>query len=188
MHVSHRSGIMRNATCWRGGERKARKRRTMSELRVPSSTTCVETIALPSNAQNSAATTPAWRAVKTTSAVDPCSRTAPVVRSCNGKETKYMSRKMRNSERPMEGNAVECSKDCQTQKVERDAPTAALLRVVMVMRVATKIMLRPQTIILAMFPSELLPALGIPHSGLTPTGSSVERPAKPVSIWFSSCK
>ena len=35
------------------------RKRTMSELRVPSSTTCVETMALPSNAQNNAATMPA---------------------------------------------------------------------------------------------------------------------------------
>lgn len=84
-----------------GGE--AEKRRTISELRVPSSTTCVETMALPSNDQNNAATMPAWMAVKTTSASDPCCRTAPVVRSWNGKEMKYMSRKTRNSERPAEG-------------------------------------------------------------------------------------
>lgn len=62
--------------------------RTMSELRVPSSTIWVETKALPSNVQNSAATMPAWIAVKTTSAVDPCCRTAPVVTSWNGKERK----------------------------------------------------------------------------------------------------
>ena len=80
----------------------------MSELRVPSSTTCVDTMALPSNAQNRPATTPAWRAVKATSAVDPCSSTAPVVRSWNGKEMKYMMRKMRNSERPGRRH-VECS-------------------------------------------------------------------------------
>ena len=80
----------------------------MSELRVPSSTTCVETMALPSNAQNSPATTPAWRAVRATSAVDPCCSTAPVVRSWNGKEMKYMIKKIRNSERPGRGH-VECS-------------------------------------------------------------------------------
>jgi hypothetical protein len=110
-----------------GGER-----RTMSELRVPSSTTCVETMALPSNAQNSAATTPAWMAVKTTSGVDPCCRTAPVVRSWNGKEIKYRIRKMRNSERPGEGQAMLSALEvAKHEGLERDAPTAALLRVVM---------------------------------------------------------
>lgn len=77
----------------------------MSELSVPSSTTCVETIALPSNVQNNAATTPAWIAVKATSAVDPCCRTAPVEMSWNGKEIRYRIRKTRNSERPGESEA-----------------------------------------------------------------------------------
>lgn len=45
--------------------------RTISELRVPSSTICVLRIALPSNAQKVAATTPAWIAVRTTRAVVP---------------------------------------------------------------------------------------------------------------------
>ena len=75
----------------------------MSELRVPSSTTWVDTMALPSNVQNNATTMPACIAVKTTSGVDPCSRTAPVVMSWNGRERKYSTRKTRNSERPGEG-------------------------------------------------------------------------------------
>lgn len=144
----------------------------MSELRVPSSTICVETKALPSNVQNSAATMPAWIAVKTTSAVDPCCKTAPVVRSWNGKERKYRIKKMRNSERPAVGGYVERSEVTKRKEVEKDAPTAALLRVVMTMRSATTIMLTPQTIMLAMFPSDpLAPALKVPHSGLTPTGA-----------------
>lgn len=129
------------------------ERRTMSELRVPSSTTCVETIALPSNAQNSAATMPAWRPVKATSAVDPCCRTAPVVMSWNGKERKYMTKKIRNSERPAEGH-IERSRGYQARKIKKDAPTAALLRVVTTMRTKTTIMLTPQTIMLAIFPRD----------------------------------
>ena len=70
--VSHRSGTIHNATLrWR----------TMSEKRVPSSTTCMVTIALPNNTQKNVATVPAWRAVKTTSPNDPCCRRPPVVRN-----------------------------------------------------------------------------------------------------------
>ena len=159
----------------------------MSELRVPSSTTCVETSALPSNAQNSAATVPAWRAVKATSVVVPCSRTAPVERSWNSREKKYSSRNIRNSERP--GEKV-CFKTRQTREVERNAPTAALLRVVMTIRARTTIMLKPQTIMLAILPSDpCWPALRIPHSGLIPTGAlagSEEIPVSVVGEWFSS--
>jgi len=67
--------------------------------------------------------------------------------------------------------------------IERDAPTAALLRVVMIMRVATKIMLRPQAIMLAMFPTEpSVPALRVPQLGLTPTGAMVASAEGPVSV------
>ena len=51
-------------------------------------------------------------------------------------------------------------------------------------------MLRPQTIMLAIFPSEPpSPALRIPHSGLMPTGAtaaSAERPVREVGEFFSS--
>ena len=71
---------------------------------------------------------------------------------------------------------------CQTRRIERNAPTAALLRVVMIMRVATILMLRPQAIMLAMFPSEpSTPALRIPHSGSIPTGAEVALAESPVS-------
>ena len=59
--------------------------RTMRELRVPSSTTCVLTMALPRRVQNVAATRPAWMAVNTDKAVEPCCRKEPVVRSCKGR-------------------------------------------------------------------------------------------------------
>jgi hypothetical protein len=163
----------------------------MSELRVPSSTTWVETIALPSNAQNSAAMMPAWIPVKATSDVDPCSRTEPVVMSWNGRERKYITRKIRNSERPAEGGHIERSKGYQARKITKDAPTAALLRVVTTMRTKTTIMLTPQTIMLAIFPSDPnCPALMMPHSGFTPTGAvagMAERLTSVLGEWFSSC-
>jgi len=44
-------------------------------------------------------------------------------------------------------------------------------------------MLRPQAIMLAIFPSEpLSPALKIPHSGLMPTGAMVALAERPVSV------
>ena len=52
----------------------------MSALSEPSSMSWVATTALPSNDQNSVATRPACKAVSTTKAVEPCSRTDPVVR------------------------------------------------------------------------------------------------------------
>lgn len=58
---------------------------TIKELRVPSSTTCVLTIAFPRRAQKVAATKPAWIAVSTERAVEPCWRKEPVVRSCKGR-------------------------------------------------------------------------------------------------------
>ena len=54
---------------------------TKSELIVPSSTSCVLTIALPRSAQKVAATNPACMAVIAVSAVEPCSRKEPVERS-----------------------------------------------------------------------------------------------------------
>ena len=54
-------------------------------LAVPSSTTCVATRAFAKSPQKSAATSAAWIAVRTTRAVVPCSRTAPVVRSWKGR-------------------------------------------------------------------------------------------------------
>lgn len=45
---------------------------TIRALSVPSSTTCVLTMAFPSSAQNVAATSPACTAVTAVSAVDPC--------------------------------------------------------------------------------------------------------------------
>jgi len=101
---------------------QAKEGRTTSELRVPSSTTCVETMALPSNAQNNPATTPAWRAVRATSAVDPCCSTAPVVRSWNGKEMKYMIKKIRNSERPARGH-VERPGAAKREETHRQRPS-----------------------------------------------------------------
>ena len=59
--------------------------RTTKELIVPSSTTCVLTIAVPRRAQNVAATKPAWTAVIAVSAVEPCSRNAPVEMSWRGR-------------------------------------------------------------------------------------------------------
>lgn len=172
------------------GQRKLGEKRTTSELRVPSSTTCVETMALPSNVQNSAATVPAWIAVKTTSAVDPCCRTAPVVRSWNGNEMKYRSRKTRNSERPARGGTRRILVVVKCEGSEGNAPTAALLRVVMIISRPTTIMLRPHAIMLAIFPSEpSSPALRAPHSGLMPTGAivaSAERPVSEVGELFSS--
>jgi len=68
------------------------------------------------------------------------------------------------------------------RKMKRKTPTASLLRVVMIMRVATTLVLRPQAITLAMFPSEpSTPALRIPHSGLIPTGAEVGLVERPVS-------
>lgn len=58
-----------------------RRRLTMRELRVPSSTTCVLTIPFAKSVQKVAATRPACIAVSTTRAVEPCSRKEPVVRS-----------------------------------------------------------------------------------------------------------
>ena len=56
----------------------------------------------------------------------------------------------------------------------------------------TAIMLRPQAIMLAMFPSELLPpALRIPHCGLTPTGAVaglLEIPTRTFGEFFKSCR
>ena len=69
----------------RGGTGKPR---TIKELIVPSSTTCVATRALASNDQKSAATTPACSAVRATSAVEPCVSTAPLESSWRGRERK----------------------------------------------------------------------------------------------------
>ena len=74
-----------------GRQAKAREKHdalTSSELIVPSSTTCVLTIAFPSNAQNVAATKPAWTAVMAVRAVEPCSRKDPVVMSWRGRVTR----------------------------------------------------------------------------------------------------
>ena len=66
----------------------------------PSSTTWVATSALASRDQKSAATRPAWMAVSTTSAVEPCSTNEPVVRSCSGRVRKYKNKNIRNSSLP----------------------------------------------------------------------------------------
>ena len=58
---------------------RERKLRTISELGVPSSTTCVATMALPSSVQKRAATTPACMAERTAMAVVPWSINEPVV-------------------------------------------------------------------------------------------------------------
>lgn len=72
--------------------------------------------------------------------------------------------------------------DPKREGIERNAPTAALLRVVLIMREATTPILRPQTIMLAIFPSEPpAPALRIPHSGLMPTGAIAGSAEGPVS-------
>jgi len=57
-------------------------------LAVPSSTICVATMPLATSPQNSAVTSAAWIAVRTTRPVVPCSRKAPVVRSWKGRESK----------------------------------------------------------------------------------------------------
>ena len=64
---------------------KSKPQLTTRLASVPSSTTCVATIALASNDQKSATTDPTWMAVSTTSGVEPCSRKAPVVMSCSGR-------------------------------------------------------------------------------------------------------
>lgn len=64
------------------------KRHTTILLIVPSSTTCVATIALPNNVQNSAATSPACIAVSTVRAVEPCSRREEEVRRLKGRVRK----------------------------------------------------------------------------------------------------
>lgn len=48
---------------------------------VPSSIHCVATIAFAMRTQKRATTTPAWIAVRTTRAVEPCSSSDPVVMS-----------------------------------------------------------------------------------------------------------
>jgi len=76
------------------------------------------------------------------------------------------------------------------EDLERDAPTAAFLRMVIKMRAPMTIMLRPQATILAMFPNEpFCPALRAPQVGLMPTGAivaSAERPVSEVGEFFSS--
>lgn len=67
-------------------------------------------------------------------------------------------------------------------------PTAAFLRLEKTMRATTTMTLRPQTIMLAMFPSEpFVCTNGIPHSGFTPTGAVAGLADKPVrrvlSFW-----
>ena len=64
-----------------GAWAKQSKPLTNSAVIVPSSTSCVLTIALPSSAQKVAATKPACTAVIAVSAVEPCSRKEPVERS-----------------------------------------------------------------------------------------------------------
>ena len=62
------------------------------------------------------------------------------------------------------------------------SPTAAFRLLARKIKKATKIMLRAQAMMFAMFemePSE--PAFGIPHSGLTPTGAVVESLERPVN-------
>ena len=82
--------------------------------------------------------------------------------------------------------------DSRREGTERNVPTAALLRVVLIMRKATTIILRPQAIMLAIFPSEPpAPALRIPHSGLMPTGAvaaSAEGPVSEAGEFLSSCE
>ena len=73
---------------------------TMTELKVPSSTTCVLTIPFASKAQNVAATKPACIAVSTVRAVEPCSMNEPVVRICRGRVRRYRIRNSRSSTRP----------------------------------------------------------------------------------------
>ena len=70
-------------------------------LGVPSSTSCVDTMALASSAQKKATTRPAWTAVNTTRAFEPCSRNEPVVRSWKGRVARYMIKNVRSSMRPV---------------------------------------------------------------------------------------
>ena len=71
-----------------------------------------------------------------------------------------------------------------------NSPTAAALRVVIMIRPNTMIMLSAHATILAMFPSDPSePRLRIPHSGLTPTGADVgfvDRPVRVALEWRCS--
>lgn len=90
---------------WGGGElavrRKMESRRTTIELRVPSSTICVATMALASNAQNNVATRPAWMAVSATKAVEPWVSKEPDVINWNGRVKRYKTKNIRSSIRPV---------------------------------------------------------------------------------------
>ena len=99
------------------------KMRTTIELNVPSSTTCVLTSPFPRRVQKVAATVPAWIAVSTTSAVEPCSMNEPVVRSWKGRVRKYATRKMRNSILPVVRHAKAESDSQFVEYKERDVAT-----------------------------------------------------------------
>jgi len=129
------------------------------ELRVPSSTTCVATMALASKVQNNVATRPACMAVSTTNADEPWVRNEPVVINWKGRVKRYKQKNIRSSTRP----------------------TAALRLPVKCIKDKTTKQLRPQARILAMLPREPSFTFGIPHTGLTPTGAVVV-------FWDKPCK
>lgn len=69
-----------------------------------------------------------------------------------------------------------------SEKIRNYSPTAAFRLLVSTIKPATTIMLRAQTIILAILPMlPSVPDLGIPHSGFTPTGAECESTDKPVN-------
>jgi len=68
---------------------------------VPSSTTCVATMALASNVQNNVTTRPACMAVSTTKADEPWARNEPVVINWKGRVKKYRQKNIRSSTRPV---------------------------------------------------------------------------------------
>ena len=101
-----------------GNERK----RTIRELRVPSSTICVATIALPSKLQNRVATRPAWIAVSITNPLEPCWMTEPLVRIWNISVRRYRPKNMRSSERPVKVSRVSRGETKTTRETGRRRP------------------------------------------------------------------
>jgi hypothetical protein len=128
-----------------------------------------------------------------TSAVVPWERKDPMVMSWSSNVIRYRAKKIRNSKRPTTKTLANVQEDvhqCENANAIVHIPTAAFLLVVEAMRNATTMALKADTTMFATFPTEpLAPTLGIPQSGLTPTGAvwgSEEFPSKTLDACFSN--
>jgi hypothetical protein len=188
----------------RAGRKDAR---TTSDDGVPSSTTCVATSALAMSAQKSAATSPAWIAVSTTSAVEPCRAglSAPGQKKASPKCTRLFQHRAGREELKGEREGVhrkeppDLDSACERASARHSAstqrantPTAARRRPAAKNSPMMRKNERPETTICAMFPSDLelspgrtVPARAIPHCGAMPTGADVagvEKPARRTAV------